>query len=193
MVSWLARLVRARRLDRNPLRRTTDRLETVVLALLVAVFLAATPFATLATAAWAQAAGHQEQVEQRASVRQVPAVVQKLIQVSGGDLADDLLVSARWTAPDGKPVTGDVYEPFGTSAGSTIRVWVTRDGQVTEEPLLDSQVSADVIAAGAVCVLLSALLLAATGVLYRWALDKRRMADWESEWRAAGPRWTTRA
>src|SRR5690348_18243309 len=48
---WLARLLRGRRLDRNPLRRGSDRAETVVLGVLLAAFLAAAPFA--AHAAWA--------------------------------------------------------------------------------------------------------------------------------------------
>ena len=44
-VARLGRFVRERRFDRNPLRRTTDRVETAVLAVLVAVFLAGAPFA----------------------------------------------------------------------------------------------------------------------------------------------------
>jgi hypothetical protein len=41
--SWLARLLRGRRLDRNPLRRGSDRAETIVLGALLAGFLAAGP------------------------------------------------------------------------------------------------------------------------------------------------------
>ena len=43
--SWLARLLRGRRLDRNLLRRRSDRAETIVLGALLAGFLAAAPFA----------------------------------------------------------------------------------------------------------------------------------------------------
>jgi hypothetical protein len=50
--SWLARLLRGRRLDRNPLRRGSDRAETVVLAALLAAFLAAAPFAAQAAGPW---------------------------------------------------------------------------------------------------------------------------------------------
>ena len=53
--SWLARLLRGRRLDRNPLRRGTDRAETVVFGALLAGFLAAAPFAAHAAGAWAHA------------------------------------------------------------------------------------------------------------------------------------------
>src|SRR5258708_908882 len=44
---WL-RFIRGRRLDRNPLRRTSDRAETVILAGLMTAFLAGAPFAVLA-------------------------------------------------------------------------------------------------------------------------------------------------
>jgi len=36
-------------------------------------------------------------------------------------------------------------------------------------------------------------VLATIGLLARRTLDKRRMAAWDAEWRATGPRWTTRA
>jgi len=42
-------------------------------------------------------------------------------------------------------------------------------------------------------VIVVALAVTATGLVARRALDKRRMAAWDAEWRATGPRWTTRA
>jgi hypothetical protein len=42
-------------------------------------------------------------------------------------------------------------------------------------------------------VIVLAILLAITGMLARRALDKRRMAAWDAEWRAIRPHWTTRA
>jgi hypothetical protein len=58
--SRLGRLVRGRRLDRNPLRRACDRAETVVLGALIAGFLAAAPFAAHAAGNWAYAASARE-------------------------------------------------------------------------------------------------------------------------------------
>jgi hypothetical protein len=37
-----------------------------------------------------------------------------------------------------------------------------------------------------------AATLTVTGVLARRALDKRRMAEWEADWRSTGRRWTRR-
>jgi hypothetical protein len=58
--SWLARLLRGRRLDRNPLRRGSGRAETIVLGALLAAFLAAAPFAAHAAGAW----GHDSAARQ---------------------------------------------------------------------------------------------------------------------------------
>lgn len=193
MLSWVGRFVRARRLDRNPLRRASDRVETALLAALVIAFAAAVPFAVGACGAWTRAVSERVQAEQRATRQEVTAVLLEGAsdRVTEGDVF--LQEPARWTAPDGTRVTGQVEVPAGTAAGATVRVWVTRDGQVTGAPLLDSEVSGNVALAevGAGAGLAVVLLLA--GWLARRALDTRRMRAWEAEWRAAGPRWTTRA
>src|SRR5580704_8894509 len=93
----LGRFVRGRRPDRNPLRRGCDRVETAVLALLVIVFLAAAPFAALASGSWALATARQAQLAERTSSFQVPALVLKPEAPSGGWYGD-LGAQARWTA-----------------------------------------------------------------------------------------------
>lgn len=69
--NWLARLVRGRRLDRNPLRRGSDRAETVVFCALLAGFLAAAPFAMHTAGSWTYATSAREAQAQRATLRQV--------------------------------------------------------------------------------------------------------------------------
>jgi hypothetical protein len=195
-VSRLGRFARGRRPDRNPLRRASDRVETAVLAVLVVAFLAAAPFAALAIGAWAQARAHEAQLTEQASWRQVPALVLKVttgVQGYGGYAGLESQAQARWRAPDGKVITGEIPVPFGTAADTTVPLWTTAYGQLTEPPLQDSQVSDDGLLAGTVSVIALATLLTITGMLARRELDKRRMAAWDAEWRATGPRWTTRA
>ncbi|HEY7263586.1 MAG TPA: hypothetical protein VH589_19125 [Trebonia sp.] len=195
-VSWLGRFVRGWRPDRNPLRRASDRLETGVLAVLVIAFLAAAPFVAQASAAWAHARAQQAQTAQEASWHQVPAVVLKAestVQSAGGYPAMQVQAQARWTAPDGKVVTGEIPVSPGTAAGATVRVWTTSDGQLTEPPMGDTQVAGTAGFASALGVVALAVLLVITGTLARHALDKRRMAALDAEWRATGPRWSTRA
>jgi len=189
-VTRLGRFVRGRRPDRNPLRRASDRAETAVLALLVIAFLAAAPFAALAAGSWTLAMGHQAQLAERASSYQVAARVLRL--ESQGDAYGDPQAQARWTAHNGKVVTGEITVPLDATAGSIQQLWTTADGQLTDPPLKDTQVTGQAEFAEAVTVFALAGLLAITGLGTRWMLDKRRMAAWDTEWRAAGPRWTTR-
>jgi hypothetical protein len=125
--SWLARLARGRRLDRNPLRRGSDRAETVVLGVLLAGFLAAGPFAAHTAGSWAYAASARQAQAQRAALRQVPAT---LMQAPGpaasypGAGTVPLGVGARWRAPDGQERTGELVVPAAATAGSTVPLWV---------------------------------------------------------------------
>ena len=186
------RFVRGRRPDRNPLRRGSDRAETAVLALLVIVFLAAAPFAALASGSWALTRAHEAQLTGRASSYRVPAVVLKLDAPNSGAYADPG-AQARWTTHDGTVITGEIPVPLGTAVGSTQWLWTTADGRLTKPPLENSQVTGQAYVAEGFAVVILAVLLAITGLVTRWTLDKRRMAAWEAEWRATGPRWTTHA
>jgi hypothetical protein len=166
--------------------------ETAVLAVLVIAFVAAAPFAALASGSWALARAHQVQLTERASSYEVPAVVLKLDAPSGGVYADSG-AQARWTAHDGKAITGEIPVPLGTTIGATQWLWTTADGQLTIPPLQDSQVTGQAYFAEGFTVFTLAVLLTVTGLVTRWTLDKRRMAAWDAEWRVTGPRWTTHA
>ena len=90
-------------------------------------------------------------------------------------------------------VTSELPVPAYTRAGAKVRVWTTRDGQLTSLPMGESQVASltdlgEMAGAAAVAVLLTLV-----GVVARWSLDKRRMAAWDADWQSTGPRWTTRA
>jgi hypothetical protein len=78
------------------------------------------------------------------------------------------------------------------SAGTTVLVWTTLDGRITSQPLQMSQVSDTAVAAGTGTVGGLAVELLISGWVTRWALDRRRLAAWEAEWLANGPRGTSR-
>lgn len=189
----LGRFVRGHRPDRNPLRRTVDRAETLVLALLVVAFLAAAPFAASAAGAWAYAAAHRDQVAQQADSRLVTAVLLTSVAMlapGGGEQALQGEGLATWRAPDGTVVTGYVPAAPGTKAGTSVRVWSTRDGKPASPPLQASGVRALAnlgTAAGVICL---AAALTLTGLITRRVAARRRMAAWDADWRATGPRWT---
>lgn len=193
-VTRLSRFVRGRRPDRNPLRRASDRVETALLAVLVIAFAAAAPFAAQATGAWAHAMTHRVQVAEQASWQQARAVLLNAAPAGpeNAGFLPQAQAQARWTAPDGKTVTGQVSVQPGTPAGTAVRVWTTRDGQLTNPPLQDSQVAEQADLAEVAAVAALAILLTITGLLTCRALGKRRMAAWDADWRTTEPRWTTR-
>jgi hypothetical protein len=166
-----------------------------VLAVLVIAFMLAAPFAAVACGAWGHAIAHRVQAAQQASRYLVPAVVLRVPQGSEGAgyaaLAPE--AQARWTAPDGKVVSVDVPVPAATALGTVMRVWVTRDGQLTDAPLQDTQVAGQADLAATFGVVALAATLTVTGVLARRVLDRRRMAAWDADWQVTGHRWTRRA
>jgi len=193
--TWLGRLVRGRRPDRNPLRRGSDRLETVILGVLVATFLVGAPFVMRAVGNWTHAESVRQQQAESQAWRQVSATVLQAAPgaseyASAPGAAQE--VNARWTAPDGQVVTGQIYVTGGIAAGKTVMVWVDRAGQLTGSPLDSSQIAtrADLNQTLAVAALAVALLV--IGCLARWTLDRRRLAAWDADWLATGPRWSPR-
>jgi hypothetical protein len=166
-----------------------------VLAVLVITFMLAAPFTALACGAWVHAIAHRVQAAQQASRYQVPAVVLQEPQGSqaAGYAALAPEAQSRWTAPDGKVVSGEVPVPAGTAVRTVVRVWITRDGQLADAPLQDTQVAGQADLAAAFGVVALAATLTVTGVLARRALDRRRMTAWDADWRATGRRWTRRA
>lgn len=192
-VTRLGRFVRRWRFDRNPLRRATDRVETTVLVLLVTAFLIGAPFAALATGAWVHGLARQAQLDQEASRRQVTAVVLAVAPAPAGAQPLAMQAQARWTAPNGQVVTHEVPAPSGTVVGAKLQVWSDLTGDFTTAPLLDSQVASQTTAGRALGVIAWVSVLAVAGGVARWTLNKRRMAAWDADWNATGPRWSTRA
>jgi hypothetical protein len=71
-------------------------------------------------------------------------------------------------------------------------IWTDQAGQLTDSPLLHSQVTGRMYLSEALAVAALAAALITVGVVARWALDRRRLAAWDAEWLSAGPRWSPR-
>ena len=123
-----ARAVRGLWPDRNPLRRTMDRVEAMVAGGLVIAFLAGGPLAAVAAGHAVYSAGSRTAHAQQATWRQVPAVLLAAAPPAGFR-QDQVTVPARWTGPDGTRHTGTVPVPAGTRAGHPVMVWVDAAGR----------------------------------------------------------------
>jgi hypothetical protein len=189
--TWLGRLLRGRRPDRNPLRRGSDHAETAVLGVLLAAFLVGGPFVAHAAGNWTYAASLRQAQAQQAAFRQVPAtLLQAAAPWSIGEGGEE--AQARWTAPDGQVRTGQIFVPSGAPAGYTVKVWVNQVGRLADSPLQHAQVTGRAVIAQVLAVTALAMVLIIVGGVARWALDRRRLAAWEAEWLACGPRWSPR-
>jgi hypothetical protein len=188
------RLARWLGLDANPLRRRTDRMAACLGAGLLVMFLAAAPLLTLATISWA---GHFGAAEQRAQRgwREVSAVLLRSAPAPpafAGGLYGGTWVPAKWTAPDGRPRTGEIDVITGLAKGQTVPIWVNPAGLPTGPPLTHRAVLARTVLAAAVVPVVLAIVLGFVAGVGRWVIDRRRLAGWDSAWASVGPQWTKR-
>jgi len=180
--------------DHNPLRRRLDLIEAWLLPAVIAVFLALSPLIVGAAAALV----HNENAAARQAQRswhRVPAV---LLQAVPGPLMSDnganswvTWTPARWTT-DGRPHVGQVPAISGTSAGSTVPVWLDRAGHVRAPPLTAGQVRDRATFAAIVALTALAVFLAAMALIGRRLLDRKRLAGWGTAWLSVGPQWSRR-
>lgn len=184
-----ARAVRGLWPDRNPLRRTMDRVEAVVVGGLVVAFLAGAPLAAVAARHAAYSIGSRTAHAQQAAWHQVPAVLLTAAPTSryGHYQAT---VRARWTAPDGTRHTGPIPVPLDATAGRTVMVWVDTAGRLTMPPLQLSQVRGQAALATMLTPLVVGFILLCTGALAHSVLGRRRLAAWDADWQATEPQWT---
>lgn len=182
--TWPARFSRWLGCDRNPLRRTSDRIEARL------VFLAAISYLPLAMLAGSYAGHWVYQAGVRAQhvvhARPVTAVV--LTTAESSNPIAPVRVPVRWTI-DGQTHTGATPVPYRTPAGATLRIWVDRSGHLTPPPPTASQLEGQVLAIRVFTPLLLAEIIALSLCALRWYLNRWRFARWDSEWWLIGPRY----
>jgi hypothetical protein len=177
--------------DRNPLRRTLDRVETAIMAGLAVAFLAGAPLTAATADHIAGSIGSRTARAQQAARHHLPAVLLATAPTAGypGYLPQ---VRAAWTAPDGNRRTGAVPALPGQRAGSTVLVWADAAGRLTGPPLTMAQARGQAAMTAIVAAMTLGLVLWCAGELAHHLLGRRRLAAWDAEWRAIGPQWTTR-
>jgi hypothetical protein len=180
--------------DGNPLRRTADKIEAWLTPVAIAVFLALSPVVAIGMSAWV----HADNAAANRAEHSWHPVKAVLLQAAPGPAESDggantwtVWVRAQWTF-GGRQVTGKVPVQAGSPAGNTQTVLLNRAGVVEVPPQSAGQVAGLADTATAVGLTALAVLLAGLVWLTRRALDRRRLARWESAWLAVGPRWSHR-
>jgi hypothetical protein len=188
------RSIRGRQLDRNPLRRASDRVETAILAGLITAFLAGAPFAVQAGGNWAHGGAQHLQQTQLATRSHVTATTLEAMppEDQRGALFTIPAVEASWNAPGGRTMYGEIPVLRGTPAGAQVAVWATTGGKLADPPLTDSQVASVTAFGQAASGIMLLALLALTWLVARRELDRRRYAAWDDDWQSTDSRGSQR-
>jgi hypothetical protein len=176
---------------RNTLRRPVDRLEGALLVALFAVF-------GVAVAVAAILGTHTGQSQREAAAGLHP-VAAGLIQPGppAGSLPRVGQAQARWPTPEGGERSGVLTTATapgiaGAAAGTRVPVWLNRLGQpAAPAPGPAVRIIYALVTGGAAAAIAGVALLIAYA-LGRHALDRRRLAGWETAWARTGPSWTAR-
>lgn len=171
----LPRRLFVRLFGRNPLIRTTDRVEALILVLTVAASLLAVPIgAAVGTAVHdSRTRLYAEQVQTR---RPVTATVTGESHPRRDLESATVTVPARWFAV-GAERTGDVTAPLTAKPGDDIEIWIDDDGVPVARPLNTARDEALVFAVATWwCV---SLLAAALFARARITLDRLRYDRWQ--------------
>ena len=190
----LARCARRLGVDRNPLRRRTDRIEAVIRIATMILLLAAVPLAMITAGRQADHLALSHVHAQQAADHQVTAVL--LQQAPPTRMPDPYspvqmaTVLARWQPPGQVPRTGQVPAPACAGPGSTVSVWLNASGAVTSPPPDHQMIAGTVVIAAIWTGLITILLVLGASALTRRVLDRQRIRAWDAEWRATGPRWS---
>jgi len=175
-------------LDRNPLRRRSDRIEATFLLVAIVAFVPLATVAAILLASWTHSAGAAEQ-RAGSALTPVTAVLVQRVPMERRPAASWLWVKGRWVA-DGRSHLGLVSAPPGSQPGKRLQIWVDRAGKAQPEPLTTGDVTARVVLVSAISPLAVALGLWLCWRALKRTLDRRRMAAWGRAWSVVGPLWT---
>lgn len=171
-----------------PLRRSSDRVEGVVLLVVLLAALGATVLAGWG-AAWTGSYATRLAAVQASQRHQVEAVLLTDAQpgASDGSMA---VVTAAWQLADSSWRSGSIEVSAGSRAGEHRKIWTDAAGSVVQRPMTRGDVFGLALAAGIGIVLASALVLLAVYRIARWLLDRGRLSDWDADWARTAPLWT---
>ncbi len=183
-----AKLMRQLSLDRNELRRTSDRIEAwCALALMIAFV----PLAVLSAACAVHWVHDAVKGQHDNALRQVTAVLVHAVPAGNPIVSETGVVfaTARWTVA-GSAHVGNVPAIPGSPAGTAVRIWVDATGSIKPAPPTPQQVTAEVVAALVAAPVGVAIVLWLAWFALRCVLNRRRLVSWSKEWSSFGPSWT---
>ncbi|MGW4569429.1 Rv1733c family protein [Streptomyces sp. NPDC004561] len=181
--------VRLWRWRRNPLRRHSDVVEAwIVLATWVLVLVGGVLAGLMAAQAAASAFSAR-----LAQIHSVSAVLtdQTAQTPTAGTGYDDgrIWATVRWTDPNGSVHTDRAKVFPGAPAGTHVTVWTNGAERVVSPPVNGASADLQAALTGFLVAPAAGAAVWSAGWLVRTRLIRRRMAEWDAEWKQIGPQW----
>jgi hypothetical protein len=195
--SVLRRSLRRFTLGSGPLKRGSDRVQLVGRLLVVLSFLLAPPLAVGTTT---RATAHLQTVAAGQAAERSPVRAVLLEDAPGTGTrstyyadagSSNTATRAVWPVPGGTSREGTVLVAPGSSAGTSVKVWVTRYGSLTRPPLDPAGIEATATAVGALPLIGLPLAAWALYAVLSVALDGHRDRRWAQKWAEVEPRWNS--
>ncbi|MEU0333942.1 hypothetical protein [Streptomyces sp. NPDC006193] len=181
--------VRLWRWRRNPLRRHSDIVEAWVVLATWVLALVGGVLAGLAAADTSASAF----AARLARVHAVSAVLTddgaRTPAAGSGYDSGRVWAAVRWTEADGSVHTGRAKVPPGAPAGTRVTVWADAADRVVPPPVTGAAADLQAALAGVLVAPSAGAAVWAAGRVVRGRLIRRRMAEWDEEWKQIGPSW----
>jgi hypothetical protein len=168
---------------RNPLVRTSDRIELLIIALGVLISLVATAFAGALGTAVHDARSHVYLAEAQTRHTVIATAIADSTTALG--VRDNAVarVDARWQVDGAEHTDGFTIDGL-VKTGDPLTIWVDRDGNRVDAPTPTSQAGVDAV--GVAWAAWQTVIFTLTGLVCwgRSVLDRRRMSGWERDLRS---------
>ncbi|MFD9122612.1 hypothetical protein ACFU6M_15280 [Streptomyces bottropensis] len=177
----------------NPLRRTTDRIEAWWSGFLLLALALGLPTASVSAGLAAYESTMRTAQAQSSERHQVTARLTPAPDAARGSAADEKQkVRLSWVGEDGERRTGTAYVSQDDAEGSTLRIWVDREGTVKDPPMSAGDAQATGWVMGGMTGVGVYVVFVAARQSMRLGLDRRRYARWDTEWDLVEPLWSAR-
>jgi hypothetical protein len=166
---------------RNPLVRTSDRVELFIVALGILIVLIAPCAGALGTAVHARSRVYLAEAQTRHTV--IGTAVRDSTTVVGIDHNSVTSVNARWQV--GGIEHADHFTIDGpVKTGDPLVIWLDRDGNRVDAPTPTSHAGVDAVVAALVAWQTVVFAVAGLVCLARSGLNRRRLRGWDRELRS---------
>ncbi|MFI6169553.1 hypothetical protein ACIBCN_22415 [Nocardia sp. NPDC051052] len=185
-VNMYRRTCRRVGLDRNPMRRREDRVQTMVAAALALVFLIIVPVLVLVVGVRVY---HTETAVVQAKTAQLHQVDATVTETGKAPLYAPIMpTKVQWKDADGVAHLADYQSTTVVQPGQSVTIWLNGADKIVEPPSQTQALSkAVLLTSGALLGVL--IMVGACYFALRRSLDRKRLRMWEMEWATADLRW----